>query len=328
MGKEVYAVNEAGKIRPLSPLGGTSSATFSSNHSFYFITHSSMGSPFKVTLHDSKGKVVRIIEENTSVKEAMAKYSLSKGEFFKFTTTEGVELNGWMIKPANFDASKKYPVIQYMYGGPGSQTVTDSWGGSNYFWFQMLAQKGYIIVSVDNRGTGGRGEAFTKCIYKQLGKLETIDQIEVAKWLGQQSYVDSKRIGAWGWSYGGYMTSLLMTKGADFFKAAVAVAPVTNWRYYDTIYTERYLQTPQQNPSGYDDNSPVNYANLLKGNYLLIHGSTDDNVHMQNAMEFITALTKEKKQFDSFIYPNKAHGIGGVRLHLYTMMTEFFSENL
>ena len=328
MGKEVYATNGKGKTRLLSPSSGTSSASFSNNFRFYFITHSSFGNPFKVTLHDHKAQVVRVIEDNKNTVNNLAKYELSKGEFFKFTTSEGVELNGWMIKPANFNPSKKYPVIQYMYSGPGSQTVTDSWGGSNYMWFQMLAQQGYIIVSVDNRGTGCRGEAFMKCTYKQLGKLETVDQIEVAKWLGKQSYVDASRIGAWGWSFGGYMTSLLMTKGADFFKAAVAVAPVTNWRYYDTIYTERYLQTPQMNAQGYDDNSPVNYAGLMKGKFLLIHGSTDDNVHLQNTMEFITALTKEKKQFDTFIYPNKAHGIGGVRLHLYTMMTDFFLENL
>jgi dipeptidyl-peptidase-4 len=206
--------------------------------------------------------------------------------------------------------------------------VKDEWAGPNYFWFQLLAQKGYIIVSVDNRGTGARGEAFNKCIYKQLGHLETIDQIETAKWLGKQTYVDASRIGAWGWSYGGYMTSLLMTKGADFFKAAVAVAPVTNWKYYDTIYTERYLQTPQLNPKGYDDNSPINYTNLMKGNYLIIHGTTDDNVHMQNAMEMVDALVKDKKQFDSFFYPNKAHGISGVRLHLYQMMTDWFMANL
>ncbi|OQA06484.1 MAG: Prolyl tripeptidyl peptidase precursor [Bacteroidetes bacterium ADurb.Bin397] len=192
----------------------------------------------------------------------------------------------------------------------------------------MLAQNGYIIVSVDNRGTGARGEAFNKCIYKQLGKLETIDQIEVAKWMGKQTYVDASRIGAFGWSYGGYMTSLLMTKGADYFKAAIAVAPVTNWRYYDTIYTERYLQTPQMNATGYDENSPINFTDKLKGNYLLIHGTTDDNVHMQNSMEMVTSLVKEKKQFDSFYYPNKAHGISGVRLHLYQKMTNFILEKL
>jgi dipeptidyl-peptidase-4 len=184
------------------------------------------------------------------------------------------------------------------------------------------------VVSVDNRGTGCRGEEFNKCIYKQLGHLETIDQIETAKWLGKQPYVDAARIGAWGWSYGGYMTSLLMTKGADYFKAAVAVAPVTTWRYYDSIYTERYLQTPSQNQAGYDDNSPLTYASLLKGNFLLVHGTSDDNVHMQNSMDFVTALVKEKKQFDSFFYPNKAHGISGVRLHLYQKMTDFLLENL
>ncbi len=328
MEKGVFASTLKGKQQELNPRDGTSSAKFSSNFRYYFITNSTISRPPNVTLYTNNGKKVRLVKDNAQVSESMSTYSLNPVEFFNFTTSENVSLNGWMIKPSGFDETIKYPVIQYMYGGPNSQTVKNEWMGPNFLWFQLLSQRGYVIVSVDNRGTGARGEAFNKIIYKQLGHYETIDQIEVARWLGKQKFVDATRIGAWGWSYGGYMTSLLMTKGADYFKAAVAVAPVTNWRYYDTIYTERYLQTPQLNPSGYDENSPINFTNLLKGNFLLVHGSTDDNVHLQNSMEFITSLVKEKKQFDSFIYPNKAHGISGVRLHLYEMMTSFFLEKL
>lgn len=326
--KEVYAITHNGKMREISTQPGTNKASFSTNFKFYFITNSGLNRPFNVSLYFWTGKQVREIEKNQSVTDAMSKFRLSKPEFFSFTTSEAIQLNGWMIKPPGFNSSKKYPVLQYMYGGPGSQTVKDEWSGANIMWFQMLAQKGYVVVSVDNRGTGCRGEEFNKCIYKQLGHYETIDQIETAKWLAKQPYVDASRIGAWGWSFGGYMTSLLMTKGADYFKAAVAVAPVTNWRYYDSIYTERYLQTPDQNQAGYDDNSPVTHAALLKGKFLLVHGTADDNVHMQNSMDFVTALVKEKKQFDTFFYPNKAHGISGVRLHLYQKMTDFLLTNL
>jgi dipeptidyl-peptidase 4 len=324
----VYSTTMNGKMKKISQEPGTNTATFSNNYKYYFITNSAIDKPYKVSLYSNTGKLVRVIEENTSTVNALKDFRLSKPEFFKFLTSENISLNGWMIKPPDFNPVKKYPVIQYMYGGPNSQTVKNSWMGPNYLWFQLLAQKGYIIVSVDNRGTGGRGEAFNKCTYKDLGHLETIDQIETAKWLGKQTYVDASRIGAWGWSYGGYMTTLLMTKGADFFKAAVAVAPVTNWRYYDSIYTERYLQTPQLNPKGYDENSPINFTDLLKGKLLIIHGTSDDNVHFQNSMEFVTALVKNKKQAETFFYPNKAHGLSGVKLHLYDMMTTFFEENL
>ena len=217
----------------------------------------------------------------------------------------------------------------YVYGGPGSQTVKNSWGGSNYFWYQMMAQKGYLIVSVDNRGTGARGEKFKKVTYKQLGKYETEDQITAAKWLATQSYVDGKRIGIWGWSYGGYMSSLCLFKGADIFKTAMAVAPVTNWKFYDSIYTERYMQTPQEN-SGYDENSPITHVDKLEGNYLLIHGTGDDNVHFQNSIEMVTALQKANKQFDFMMYPNKNHAIygGNTRYHLFKLLTDYVEENL
>ena len=218
----------------------------------------------------------------------------------------------------------------YVYGGPGSNTVNDSWETKDFMWHQMLAQKGYIVVSVDNRGTGGRGRDFKNCTYKQLGKLETQDQTEAAKYLGSLPYIDKARIGIFGWSYGGYMSSLCILRSSEVFKAAIAVAPVTNWRFYDSIYTERFMQSPQENASGYDDNSPINYVENLKGNYLLIHGTADDNVHFQNSAEMIKALVKAGKQFDMFIYPDKNHSINGgnTRYHLYTKMTNFILNNL
>ncbi|MGB0838731.1 MAG: alpha/beta hydrolase family protein, partial [Chitinophagales bacterium] len=251
----------------------------------------------------------------------------AKKEFLQIPTEGGEMLNAWMLKPANFDKKKKYPVFVNIYGGPGSQTVKDSW---SYDWSQYLAQEGFIVVSVDNRGTGARGQEFKKQTYLQLGKLETIDQINAAKWLGTQSYIDATRIGIYGWSYGGYMSTLCLAKGADVFKMAIAVAPVTNWRFYDTIYTERYMRTPQENADGYDDNSPINHVDKIKGEYLLVHGTADDNVHFQNAMELSNALVKENIPFDSEYYTNKNHGIygGNTRLHLFTKMVDFIKENL
>ncbi|MEY4902406.1 MAG: hypothetical protein RLZZ292_221 [Bacteroidota bacterium] len=235
-----------------------------------------------------------------------------------------------MIKPAKMKKRKKYPVLMYVYGGPGSQQVTDAWRGANYWWFQLLAQKGYVVACVDNRGTGGRGEEFKKMTYLQLGKYETQDQIEAAKWLGQQKYIDPARIGIFGWSYGGYMSSLCIFKGADVFKSAIAVAPVTNWKWYDSVYTERYMQTEKENKDGYQQNSPVYFADRLKGNYLLLHGMADDNVHFQNTAELANALLAANKQYDTYFYPNRNHGIfgGNARLHLYTKMTNFLLEKL
>lgn len=218
----------------------------------------------------------------------------------------------------------------YMYGGPGANTVENSYGYFDFAWFQMLAQKGYIVVSVDNRGTAGRGEEFKKCTYLQLGKYEVADQIEAAKYLGSLDYVDKNRIGVFGWSYGGYLSTLCMTKGNQYFKAGIAVAPVTNWRYYDNIYTERFMRTPQENANGYDDNSPINFVKKLKGKYLLVHGTADDNVHVQNSMDLIFALVNANRDFEMFLYPNKNHGIYGgyIRYHLYNKMTNFILENL
>ena len=235
-----------------------------------------------------------------------------------------------MIKPANFDPNKEYPVLVAIYGGPGHNTVTNSWGGSTMLWHHMLAQQGYIVASCDPRGTMYRGRDFMHSTYMQLGKLETEDFIDFAGYLGSEGYIDAERIGMHGWSYGGYMTSLCMTKGADVYKAGIAVAPVTNWKYYDTIYTERFMRTPEENEDGYEDNSPINHVDLLKGPFLLVHGSADDNVHYQNTMQMVDQLVYANKPFDLFIYPNKNHGIygGPTRLHLFTKMTAFLNVNL
>ena len=331
MHRDVYAVHLNGKNKKtLTNKIGTNSATFSTNYKYFINQYSNANTPYYFSLFDTKGNEVRILKDNSNLKNSLSEYALGQKEFFNFKTTEGIDLNGWMIKPHNFDETKQYPVFMYLYGGPGSQQVTDSWGGSNFLWYQMLTQQGYIVACVDNRGTGARGSEFKKCTYQQLGKLETEDQIEANRYLAKLPYVDGSRIGIFGWSYGGYMSSLCLLKGADEFKMAIAVAPVTNWRYYDSIYTERYMRTPQENASGYDDNSPINHVEKLKGKYLLIHGSADDNVHYQNTMEMTNALVNANKQFDLFIYPNKNHGIYGgyTRLHLFTKMTNFIKENL
>ncbi|MDB2675281.1 S9 family peptidase, partial [Flavobacteriales bacterium] len=327
----LYSINTdgSGKIK-LSSKTGTHSSTFSNGMKYYSNTYSTADTPPYISLHNSTGKEIRVLEDNADLQVKMDEYELSNKEFFSFNTSEDVNLNGWMIKPLDFDSSKKYPVFMFLYGGPGSQQVLNSWGWFNYFWYQHLVQKGYIVACIDNRGTGGRGAEFKKLTYQQLGKYETIDQIEANKYLRSLDFVDGNRIGIQGWSYGGYLSSLAITKGADVFKMAIAVAPVTNWRYYDNIYTERYMRTPQENPDGYDDNSPINHVDKLKGNYLLIHGSADDNVHVQNTYEMVTALVKANKQFDLFIYPDKNHGIygGNTRLHLYKKMTNFIEDNL
>ena len=331
MHRDVYAIQLNGKNKKtLTNKIGTNSATFSTNYKYFINQYSNANTPYYFSLFDAKGNEVRMLKDNSNLKNSLAEYALSQKEFFNFKTTEGIDLNGWMMKPHNFDETKQYPVFMYLYGGPGSQQVTDSWGGSNFLWYQMLTQQGYIVACVDNRGTGARGSEFKKCTYQQLGKLETEDQIEANRYLANLPYVDGSRIGIFGWSYGGYMSSLCLLKGADEFKMAIAVAPVTNWRYYDSIYTERYMRTPQENASGYDDNSPINHVEKLKGKYLLVHGSADDNVHYQNTMEMTNALVNANKQFDLFIYPNKNHGIYGgyTRLHLFTKMTNFIKENL
>ena len=328
--RNIYRVNIWGKSKKkLSKKSGTNSASFNSNFSYFINTYSNANLPNAITLNNNTGEVIKKLKNSESLLGSLSEYELTSKEFFNFKTEQGIKLNGWMMKPYNFDESKKYPVLMYVYGGPGSQTVLDSWD-RHYMWYQMLCQQGYIVVSIDNRGTGGRGAEFKKCTYKELGKLETIDQIEGAKYLANLKYTDENRIGIWGWSYGGYMSSLCLLKGNKYFKSAIAVAPVTNWRFYDTIYTERYMQTPQENPNGYDLNSPINHVDSLKGNFLLIHGSADDNVHVQNTYEMVDALIKSNKQFDLFIYPDKNHGIygGTTRLHLFTKITDFINKKL
>lgn len=329
--RDIFSIklNGSGKRR-LNKKAGTNHATFSADFSYFILNHSTANQPAYITLNDRSGNMVRVLEDNAALSARLVNYKIGPTEFFDFKTSEGISLNGWMIKPADFDAQKKYPVLMFVYGGPGSQSVADAWGGTRNKWYNMLAQQGYIVVCVDNRGTGFRGSEFKKVTYKNLGKYETADQIEAAKWLASQSYVDPGRIGIFGWSYGGYMSSLCITKGADVFKMAIAVAPVTNWRFYDTIYTERYLQTPQENPDGYDDNSPVNFAHLLKGKFLLVHGTGDDNVHFQNSVVLSEALIQANKPFEQAYYPDKNHGIygGETSMHLYSKMTDFIINNL
>lgn len=328
---ELFSISIDGKDkRKISSGDGNNQANFSSTYKYFINSYSNANKPPYYNICDSRGNELTVLENNYGLQKTIEKHGFSDKEFFSFKTSEGIKLNAWMIKPPDFDTSRKYPVFMYVYGGPNSQTVLDRWGGHTDMWFQMLAQKGYIIVSVDNRGTGARGEEFRKVTYLQLGKYETIDQIEAAKYLGSLQYVDKDRIGIYGWSYGGYLSSLCLTKGAEYFKMAIAVAPVTNWRYYDNIYTERFMRTPQENGDNYDKNSPINFVDDLEGKYLLIHGTGDDNVHVQNSMDMITALVKANKQFDLMLYPNKNHGIygGNTRYHLFKKMTDFVLENL
>ena len=328
--RDLFVVGLDGKNKKkLSNKKGTTTAEFSKNFKYYFSTWSDANTPMEFALYASDGKLIKVLEDNSKLKEKLKNYNNQSKEFFKFTTSENIELNGWMIKPKNFDPNKKYPVYMYAYGGPGSNKCNNQWE-SERMWHELLSQEGYMVVCVDGRGTMGRGKAFKHSTYMQLGKLETIDQIETAKYLGTLAYVDKSRIGFQGWSFGGYLASLLITKGADYFKASIAVAPVTNWRYYDNIYTERFMRTPQENANGYDENSPINFTKKIRGNYLLIHGSADDNVHYQNSMEMAKELIKNNVPFDMMTYPDKNHGIfgGNTRLHLFTKILKFVKDNL
>jgi dipeptidyl-peptidase-4 len=328
--KGIYRINLDGSvISSISSETGYNEAEFTTGMKYFVKTYSNANTPPVYILCDNLGKEISVLEDNIKLKTTLSGYNLSKKEFVKFQSGN-TTLNGWMIKPVNFNPNQKYPVYVTIYGGPGHNEVSDSWDGNDYFYHQLLAQKGYIVVSVDPRGTMYRGAAFKKSTYLQLGKLETEDFINTAKELQKLPYVDPNRIGIQGWSFGGFMTSLAMTKGADYFKMGISVAPVTNWRYYDNIYTERFMRTPKENENGYDDNSPINFVHLLKGKYFLIHGSGDDNVHYQNSMEMINALVRANKQFDLFIYPNRNHGIygGNTRNHLFTMMLDYTLENL
>jgi dipeptidyl-peptidase 4 len=329
--KNIYSISLEGTGKTcLTPAKGTNSATFSSKFKWFVNRWSDINTPPVITVNRPDGVVERTVQDNSKLKELIQEYNFGKVDFFSFTTGDGIQLNGWMLKPANFDPLKKYPVLFTIYGGPGSQTVSNVWGSASS-WNQLLAQHGIIVVSVDNRGTGGRGEEFKKMTYLQLGKYETIDQVEAAKYLGGLPYVDKAHIGMWGWSFGGYLTLSCLTRGADYFSMGVAVAPVTNWKYYDNIYTERFMRTPGENNSGYEDNSPVNQAALLKGKLLMIHGMADDNVHPQNSYDMITALVAADKQFDVMVYPNSNHGIytgKNTTIQLYTKMTNFIITNL
>jgi dipeptidyl-peptidase-4 len=330
--RDIYRIGLDGKNKvKLSAEVGTNDATFSPNYQYFIHTFSNVTTPTRYTLNSaSNGKLVQTIVDNTALATTLKSYDLPTKEFFELTTDKGNKLNAWMIKPKNFDSTKKYPVFMYQYSGPGSQQVANDWLDTNDYWFMMLSQQGYITVCVDGRGTGFKGAAFKKVTQKQLGKYEVEDQIDAAKVIGNYPYVDKNRIGIFGWSFGGFMSSNCIMKGADVFKMAIAVAPVTNWRFYDSIYTERYMQTPQENASGYDDNSPINFVSKLQGNFLLIHGSADDNVHVQNSMQMIEALVQANKQFDWAIYPDKNHGIygGKTRIQLFNKMTNFIKEKL
>lgn len=329
--KVISKVNiNTGKSLIISEKEGDNIANFSKNYRYFIETSSAVDKPYTYTLKDKDGILIKDLQNNKEQYKRLERDNFVAKEFFTIPNAVGDSMNAWIIKPKNFDKMKKYPVLMYQYSGPGSQSVENSWDNGNALWFNMLAQKGYLVVCVDGRGTGFRGAKYKKATYKNLGKYEIEDQITAAKWLGNQPYVDANRIGIFGWSFGGYMTSLALTKGADTFKLGIAVAPVTNWRYYDSIYTERFMGTPQENPSGYDDNSPTNFAHLLKGKLYIIHGTADDNVHFQNAIEFSEALIQHKKQFDFMAYPDKNHGIygGNTRQHLYELMTNYILKNL
>jgi dipeptidyl-peptidase-4 len=329
--RDIYSIKLDGNSKKrLSNQNGSTTAAFSNGYKYYVSTFSDANTPPLYELHSADGKLIKVLEDNTALKSKMKEYNLSKKEFFTFKNSDGVELNGWMMKPQNFDANKKYPVYMFAYNGPGSNECNNSWETFDFWWHSLLNQEGYMVVCVDGRGTLGRGREFKHSTYLQLGKLETLDQIDAAKYLGTLSYVDKTRIGFQGWSFGGYLASLLISKGSDEFKAAIAVAPVTNWKFYDNIYTERFLRKPQDNKSGYEDNSPVNFTKKIKGNFLLVHGSADDNVHYQNSMELSAALVKNNIPFEFMTYPNKNHGIYGgyTRTHLYNKMLKFVKENL
>lgn len=326
MQREIYATGLGAKnTLRLSKAEGTHQAVFSANCKYYINTFSSTQTPTLITVHDAKGKQLRVLEDNAALKNHCNGFEIAAKEFINVPLPD-VTLNGWMIKPVGFDASKKYPVLIIQYSGPNSQQVVDSW---KIGWEQYLATQGYIVVSIDPRGTGARGEEFRKCTYMKLGKIESDDMIEAARYLGSLPFVDAQRLGIWGWSFGGYMTLQCLSK-SDLFKMGIAVAPVTNWRFYDTVYTERFMRRPQENAAGYDDNSPINMAKNLNGNLLLIHGTADDNVHFQNSMEYVDKLVQEGKQFDMFVYPNRNHGIRGGRTnsHIYNMMAQYIKQNL
>ncbi|MBP3767935.1 MAG: S9 family peptidase [Prevotella sp.] len=331
--QQVFVAHKNGKVECLTPKAGWSSAIFSKNYKYFINTWSDMNTPTTYSLHEGK-KQTAVLIDNKALSEKLSQYQIGTRELFTFTTGDGVQLNGWMVKPADFSASKRYPVIMYQYGGPGSQQVRNAWDigmcGAGAIMEQYLCQQGYICVCVDNRGTGGRGADFEKSVYMKLGELESRDQVEAALWLGRQSYVDKDRIGIWGWSYGGWNTLMSMSEGRNAFAAGVAIAPPTSWRYYDTIYSERYMRTPQENADGYDRVNPIARAGQLHGALLLCHGLADDNVHFRNTAEYTEALVQADKDFRQVTYTNRNHSIygGNTRLHLYRQAINHFNEKL
>ena len=331
--RQVFVSHKTGKTERLTDTNGWNKAIFSGDYKYFLNTWSNYNTPYVFTIRDNKGKVLSTPVDNKELKEKVKTYGFNGRETFSFTTSEGVKLDGWMVKPKDFDTNKKYPVILFQYSGPGSQQVIDAWNagsmGNGGAFDYYLAQQGFIVVCVDGRGTGGRGAAFEKCTYLRIGELESHDQIETALWLGKQSYIDKERIGIWGWSFGGFNTLMSMSEGRPVFKAGVAVAPPTNWRYYDTIYTERYMRTPKENGSGYATN-PIQRANALHGALLICHGMADDNVQPQNTMEYTEALIQADKDFKENIYTNRNHGIygGNTRTHLLRQISNWFIEHL
>jgi dipeptidyl-peptidase-4 len=334
MEQQVMVAHANGKMQVLTPKAGFNKAIFSQNFKYFINSWSDIDHPVQFTLCQNNGKTMQTLIDNQKLQQKLAGYELGTKAFFSFTTSEGVQLNGWMVKPADFNPAKRYPVIMYQYGGPGSQQVLNQWGigmnGNGAILEQYLCQEGYICVCVDNRGTGGRGADFEKCTYLRLGELEARDQVETALWLGQQSYVDKDRIGIWGWSYGGWNTLMSMSEGRRVFRAGVAIAPPTNWRFYDTVYTERYMRTPQENQQGYDDVNPIARAAQLHGALLLCHGLADDNVHYQNTAEYVEALVQADKDFRQLVYTNRNHSIfgGNTRNHLFRQAINHFNMTL
>lgn len=330
MRQAIYKVDRKGKKIKLSAKAGTNRAVFSPTMKYYMNTYSSLDTPPQITLNNNDGRVLKTLVTNDKLKETLAGYALPAKEFFTFTTPRGDKLNGWMMKPADFDPNRKYPVIQYQYSGPGSQQVLDQWGIGMSGWEEYMTSKGYIVICVDGRGTGGRGAEFQKCTYLNLGVKEAQDQVAAAQYMASLPYVDGSRIGIWGWSYGGYMTIMSMSEGTPVFKAGVAVAAPTDWKYYDTVYTERFMRTPKENAEGYKAASAFTRAGNLNGRLLLVHGMADDNVHFQNCAEYAEHLVQQDKQFDMHTYTNRNHSIfgGNTRYHLFTKLSEFFLNNL
>lgn len=331
--RQIYVSHKNGKTERLTQQQGWNVAQFSGDYQYFINTWSDYDHPYVYTVRDNKGKVMSTLIDNASLRKKISNYGWTSKETFSFTTSEGVKLDGWMVKPAQFNASKQYPVILFQYSGPGSQQVINSWNvgsmGQGGAFDYYLAQQGFIVVCVDGRGTGGRGSEFEKVVYQRLGELESKDQVETALWLGKQSYVDKNRIGIWGWSYGGFNTLMSMSEGRGVFKAGVAVAPPTNWKFYDTVYTERYMRTPKENPDGYAVN-PIERAAKLHGALLICHGLADDNVHPQNTFEYAEALVQADKDFKEIYYTNRNHSIygGNTRNHLMRQIANFFIDEL